>query len=491
MKQILFALLVSLPSAVFAQNVALVIGNSKYRSVAELPNPQNDSTAVSRALTEQGFDVVTGNNLERGEMLSALREFRDKADSAEIALVYYAGHGIEIAGTNYLMPVDATLVDERDAGLEMIDVDLVLRQISGSRTLKMVVLDACRNNPFVTKMKRENAGRNVGRGLAIVDSTEADTLIAYAAAAGEVTPDGEAGKNSPFTTAFLNALSGPPTDVRRLLGAVRDQMRQSVPGAAPFIYSSLGGGEYVINPRSEALKPEVPASVTPVQGTITQDFIAADKAGSVAEWDAFLIKHETQIQHPLYAFALQRRQAIVDRQEAELARERETQIEVLDQNNPTTAVVGAAQSASGSATVPEATKENVARELQTLLKARGCYNGAIDGIWGKGSTAGLSRFLKVAGSPLVAHRSLSLAEMTEMIPVLTQNANLSCPRSVPSRQTAARPANTPVTPEQPAAAPVQAPAEIPEKKKGRNKRSWANSAYCQGSATNSLQLGGC
>jgi len=201
-----------------AENVALIIGNSAYTAVATLDNPSNDSVAVAAALTQQGFDVMRTDDLDRNQMYDALRTFRNMADKAEFALVYYAGHGIEVGGKNFLVPVDAWLEDERDASVEMISLDVVMRQISGASLVKMVVLDACRNNPFVTKMKRENTGRNVGVGLGNIQTAQADTLIAYAAAAGEITPDGVNGGNSPFTQAFVNALHGPPADVRRLLG---------------------------------------------------------------------------------------------------------------------------------------------------------------------------------------------------------------------------------------------------------------------------------
>lgn len=468
MKQIaLFILFLCLPAVAIARNVALVIGNSTYEYVAELSNPQNDSAAISSALTAQGFEVISGNNLNRVEMRKTLRKFRDMADSADIALVYYAGHGIEIAGQNYLMPVDASLEDERDAGLEMIDVDLVLRQISGAKMLKMVVLDACRNNPFITKMKRENAGRNVGRGLAIVDSAEADTLIAYAAAAGEVTPDGDSGGNSPFTAAFLKALSGPPSDVRRMLGAVRDQMRQTVPGAAPFIYSSLGGGEYVINPESKQAEPDPVETVMPAPNLISQDFVTTDQSRSVANWDAFLVKYEAQNQHPLYAFALQRRQALLDgveveraqqaaveqaaAREAELAAARESELaaalareeaatkerealqaaidQLREQNTAARAAAAAAGAAlpavSVTATAP-ATVNQAARELQTLLKGRGCYFGSIDGIWGRGSTAALAGFLKETGVTRNAPRDPLLPDMVQYISAINETPGTNC-----------------------------------------------------------------
>ena len=231
-----------------ADLVALVIGNADYISVGRLDNPLNDAASVSEALREHGFDVVTATDLDLSAMLATLRDFRSKSDAADIALVYYAGHGIEVGGVNYLIPVDAKLADERDAPVQTITVETVIDQVSGARKLKMVVLDACRDNPFAAQMVRAGRGRNVGRGLRKVEVGRSDTLIAYAAAAGEVTPDGDPGENSPFSAAFVEALKGPPSDVRRLLGAVRDIMRTTVPGAEPFVYNSLGGSEYVINP---------------------------------------------------------------------------------------------------------------------------------------------------------------------------------------------------------------------------------------------------
>lgn len=211
-----------------------------------LENPARDAMTLRASLERHGFSVTIAADLEFAEMNAALREFRYKADKAEIAMIYYAGHGIEIGGQNYLIPVDARLQDERDAPVEAITADAVLRQISGAGQLRILVLDACRDNPFAAQMKRANQGRSVGRGLARVEVNLQDTLIAYAAAAGEITPDGKPGSNSPFTAAFIEALNGPQRDVRRLFGAVRDNMRKTVPEAEPFVYTSLGGREYFI-----------------------------------------------------------------------------------------------------------------------------------------------------------------------------------------------------------------------------------------------------
>ncbi len=433
--------LLCLPVTGWAERVALVIGNSKYTSVAPLDNPQNDSAAVSRALKAQGFEVMIGDNLGRVEMRETLRRFRAMADRSDIALVYYAGHGIEIAGTNYLIPVDARLEDERDAGLEMIEVDLVLRQISGAHTLKMVVLDACRNNPFVVKMQREGASRSIGQGLGDIRSNQADTLISYAAAAGEVTPDGQAGENSPFTAAFLAALSGPPMDVRRMLGQVRDQMRLSVPGAAPFVYSSLGGSEYVINPRSSGAVPAVavPAITAPPKKdaggrSISLDFVRIDRNGSIAEWDEFLIRYEAQSAHPLYAFALEKRaslQGVTTSSRAPVAAVTLPAPATGDKvsSAPATPPV----SPPAFVVVPAMTVKQAAQSLQTALKDRACYSGRIDGDFGRNSKRGLAEFSRQAGVPVTMPPSPDASQLWAALEIVSTFPDVICPYVAPRR----------------------------------------------------------
>ncbi|MFT7596195.1 MAG: hypothetical protein ACI8R4_003530 [Paracoccaceae bacterium] len=483
--------LLCLPAAIWAQQVALVIGNSKYTSVSELDNPQNDSAAVTKALKAQGFEVITGNNLGRIEMRNTLRQFRGLADKADVALVYYAGHGIEIGGTNYLVPVDARLEDERDAGLEMVEVDLVLRQISGARTLKMVVLDACRNNPFIVKMQRSGSSRGVGQGLGDVQTNQADTLIAYAAAAGAITPDGQAGANSPFTSAFLAAMSGPPTDVRRMLGRVRDQMRLSVPGASPFVYSSLGGGEYVINPRGlRPVAPPVPSAGAEPSGrtSISLDFVRIDRDGSVEDWNDFLIKHEGQSEHPLYAFALEKRQTLQN--DAKTAPQDTVAVLTPPTAVPATPPVIAPAFQTPTVTpppiappafvpppkqdqraaarvAPVLTSDQAARSIQTVLKQRACYLGAVDGILGRNSVRGLANFSQTAGVRVALPASRDAAALAAVLQVLDDNPNVQCPRVARTNKVKTRPA-TATTPK-PVAPVVAAP--VATKKTKRTGRS--------------------
>ncbi len=261
----LFIILSGFAQALAAERVALVIGNSQYNYVTPLENPQHDARDVATALRSQGFEVTELVDLTRDGMADALREFRAQADAADIALVYYAGHGIEVQGTNYLIPVDARIIDERDVPDMTVDLQTVLRQISGARKLKMIVLDACRNNPFIAQMRSLGTLRSAGQGLAGVSGGGDNTLIAYAAAAGAVTPDGVPGQNSPYTSAFLEALSGPPRDVSLLLRSVRDGLQRRIgPGAQPFVYSSLGADELILNPFGTMLATAPTPEPTPI-----------------------------------------------------------------------------------------------------------------------------------------------------------------------------------------------------------------------------------
>jgi hypothetical protein len=231
-----------------ADKVALVIGNTDYLANYDLENPVNDAKGVAAALEGHGFAVTLGLDLTRENMIDTLQSFRVAADSAEIAMVYYSGHGMEFDGENYLIPVDAKLIDSRDIPETTVPLSAVLRQISGAARLKMIVLDACRNNPFAANMSSPSGKKFVSQGLAAPSWQGDNTLIAYAAAAGSVTPDGAAGGNSPYTASFLDALAGPPRDVGLFMRVVGAGMRERTGSSSlPFVYSSIPPEELIIN----------------------------------------------------------------------------------------------------------------------------------------------------------------------------------------------------------------------------------------------------
>src|SRR5208283_4957991 len=171
----LAALLVSGNSALADKRVAFVVGNSAYKNVPQLPNPVVDAKSMAKVLRNVGFDVVEGANLTRDKMTEKLLEFGKRAEGADVALFFYAGHGIAINGTNYLLPVDADLKSEMDVKLgSAINIDLTLEQTMADAKVKLVFLDACRDNPFAARIRSARATRSVSAqaGLAEMKSGE-------------------------------------------------------------------------------------------------------------------------------------------------------------------------------------------------------------------------------------------------------------------------------------------------------------------------------
>jgi tetratricopeptide (TPR) repeat protein len=225
------------------RRVALVIGNSEYRSVPVLANPRRDSKAIADTLRQVGFQSVTlVTDATRDKTVEALKAFATEADKADWALIYYAGHGIEVGGLNYLIPVDAKLASDRDVQYEAINIDQVMGAAEGASKLRLVLLDACRDNPFANAMKRSTASRSVGRGLAQVEP-DAGMLLVYAAKHGQVAFDGD-GQNSPFVSSFIKRITTPQVEIRKLFDLVRDDVMSATKRQQqPFTYGSVPGSE--------------------------------------------------------------------------------------------------------------------------------------------------------------------------------------------------------------------------------------------------------
>lgn len=234
-------------AALADKRVALVLGISAYQHVAKLPNPSNDVDAMAALFRKSGFDVVeTRRDLGIADLRRAVGDFSDKAQDADVAVVFFAGHGIEVDGTNYLVPADAKLARDFDIEDEALSLDRLLKAIEPAKRLRLVMLDACRDNPFSKTMKRTVASRSVGRGLAKIEPTVSDTLIAFAAKAGSVALDGDAA-NSPFTTALLEHIATPGVDLRIAFGRVRDSvLATTARKQEPYVYGSLGGNTVAI-----------------------------------------------------------------------------------------------------------------------------------------------------------------------------------------------------------------------------------------------------
>jgi Caspase domain len=274
------------------KRVALVMGNSAYQNVNRLANPTNDSSAMSETLKNAGFDVVElKRDLNANEMRRALRDFSDTVREADVAIVYFAGHGIEIDGTNYVIPVDAVLERDIDAFDEAIPLDRILTVIEPAKQLRLVILDACRDNPFNKTMKRTIGARAVGRGLAKVEPTSPNTLIAFAAKAGSTASDGDS-KNSPFTAALVKYLPRPGLDLRKAFGFARDDVLKATNNKQePFIYGSLGGDDVALV--SAVVVTPSATSTIDSNAAVRRDYELSLQIGTQAVWDAFISQYPT------------------------------------------------------------------------------------------------------------------------------------------------------------------------------------------------------
>ena len=244
-----------------AQRVALVIGNASYAHAPTLANPLNDAADIGGALGRLGFAVTRLENAGYAALRRGLLEFQRAASASEIAVVFYAGHGIEVDQRNFLVPVDARLASDQDVEFEAVPLELVSRAVERASGLRLVILDACRENPFAVQMQRAGATRSIGRGLARVEPS-GETLVAYAAKEGTVASDG-AGRNSPYSEALLGHLEEPGLEVGLMFRKVRDAVVGMTGGRQePFVYGSLSSrGVYL----AAAPAPPAAAAVSSTQ----------------------------------------------------------------------------------------------------------------------------------------------------------------------------------------------------------------------------------
>lgn len=226
------------------RRVALVIGNSAYRSVSQLPNTLRDADLIGQALRQTGVDDVTvAHDLDRAGMIAALKAFARKADQSDWAVIYYAGHGIEVDNKNYLIPLDAVLESDRDVPDEAVPLERVMSTLDGARKLKLVVLDACRNNPFIAQMKLSVASRSIDRGLSRVEPAGA-TLVVYSAKEGTTAADGDQA-NSPFALSLAKRLVEPGVEINKIFRFVRQDVLDITGNRQePYVYGSLPPADF-------------------------------------------------------------------------------------------------------------------------------------------------------------------------------------------------------------------------------------------------------
>jgi Caspase domain/Lysozyme inhibitor LprI len=299
--RILILLFLAAPAAA-QDKVALVIGNAAYVNASTLANPRNDARAVAEKLTSIGFEVDLYEDLDGQSFRVALGAFSEKALNAELALVFYAGHGIEMNGQNYLIPIDAKMRSEATAQFEAVPLEQVLSAVREAGKLGMVMLDACRDNPFANTITRKNGTRAVSRGLAPVSvEGEKGLLVSFAAEAGRTADDGDA-QHSPYTAALLEVLDKPGLEVGRMFRTVRAKVRETTNDKqVPIeqmqlpdeeIYLVSGPVPDVTNDPAEVTKVSPPPQP---QEDPTVVYFAAIKAGTVEALNDFIQAYPT---HP-------------------------------------------------------------------------------------------------------------------------------------------------------------------------------------------------
>ena len=239
------------------KRIALVVGNSSYQSVSPLANPRNDAALIAETLRKVGFILVGGRaqiDLDKPAFDRAIQAFGNELTGADVALFYYAGHGVQVRNVNYLVPISANPVKEADVDFQMVDVNLVLRQMEGSGTkLNLVILDACRNNPFGGRGLRSTES-----GLAQLRAPEG-TLLSYATQPGNVALDGT-GSNSPYTSALAQAIQKPGLDIFQTFNQVGLQVKRATGGSQqPWVSSSPIDGSFYF----ASTTPNAPVAAPP------------------------------------------------------------------------------------------------------------------------------------------------------------------------------------------------------------------------------------
>jgi uncharacterized caspase-like protein len=394
-----------------ATRVALVIGNSGYEHVSHLPNPGNDARDMSAALERLGFTVTTALDLDYRGMRTALRDFADKAAGADMAAIYYAGHGIEIDKQNYLIPVDAELKSDRDVSFEAIQLDHLMTALRDASGLKLVLLDACRNNPFGASMQRTNASRSIGRGLGRVDPPSG-ILVGFAAREGTVADDGK-GRNSPYTTALLAHLEEPGLEIGKLFRKVRDSVYATTDGRQePFTYGSLPGRDIYLQqlagpeggPSATATAPGSP-EVERQTDSMIADYKLAKDVGTAKAFEAFLSKYKDRADRFYVPLAQQQLDKLLSETNEKLA--------LADPQSDATPEVSAE---------PAPSPREITLGVQRELKRLGCDPGAPDGIWGAKTSSALAKFARFVGGSAVDSEPT-----TELLARLKTESGRVCP----------------------------------------------------------------
>jgi hypothetical protein len=388
--------------------IALVIANSAYRNVPRLSNPANDAALMADMFKRSGFDSVDVKfDLTVAEMRKTLREFGGKARDADAAVIYYVGHGIELDGTNYLVPTDATLETDSDIMDETLPLDRVMFAVEPARQLRLVILDACRDSPFAKTMKRTSASRGIGRGLARVEPAGPNTMVAFAAKAGSTASDGDS-RNGPFATALVDYLPKPGLDLRKAFGFVRDEvLRKTGYKQEPYVYGSLGGDDVPLVPAQPSANGPGPDDPR------RRDYELALQVGTREAWGAFLARYPDGFYAELAKGQLNKiateearkvaaeNAALAEQEKARLAADGAKKPEQYKAAAETKANDVQDKIAALSTPVPpQPSQTDLVKSVQAELHRIGCLARAADGNWDFASQRSLTLFNKFASTKL-------------------------------------------------------------------------------------------
>ena len=356
------------------KRIALVIGNGQYEAAGTLPNAVRDAREFGAFLSARGFDADVVIDADRNHLAEAVSRFVRKINHDDVALFYFAGHGMQLRGENYLVGTDARLASEFDVAAETLALADVIAAIEKKSKIALFFLDACRNNPLANRLNQEIEGatRSIAtRGLAPVETESAGTMVAFAAAPGQVASDGS-GKNSPFTTALISHLAGPGLEIGTAFKRVIRDVRKATDGKqSPQILSSLAL-EFYFNtslPKEEQA-PVVTPAIDPKMIEAEADFRKALRINTPRIWELFLKKHQTG-------------------EQAIIARQLQSQL-----------LPGPAQGSGTNAETRESglgLSKSLRQEIQVALIGRGFAAGEPDGAFGQQTRQALANYQKSIG----------------------------------------------------------------------------------------------
>ena len=428
--------------AMASKRVALVIGNSAYENASTLANPSNDASDIGTALNDLGFEVVIGTDLDNRAMRAKVREFGRLLRGADVAMLFYAGHAMQVGGKNFLAPIDAKLEYESDLDFETIPLSFIQQQMEREAKTILLFLDACRDNPLTRTFKASSRSGGAGRGLAEEKLSSSGILIAFATNPGNIALDGN-GRNSPFTKAMLDNIRRPGVEISTLMTDVRVQVVRETGGQqTPWINSALLGRFY-FNPEEKTAEEDTSLETAAVDSnSSTAAETAKPKTGSSAgvdnariaaiAWDSVkdsnsIEELETYMQVYGSSFYGKLAQIRIDRLKSQQDQP-ETTTAAAPANEPATeqaeAPVEQQETQVASLEQPEPEKSRaletnidpreLARGIQNELARLNCNPGRPDGIWGRRSQAALNKFVKAS--------KVELASASH----LHQNCSINC-----------------------------------------------------------------